>query len=203
MLLGLSQPVQSDRTAYAEGMKPTNSKLDNHIPAIRERLEKEEREKQAKAEAEKKAAEEAEKARVAAETAQKAADEAKRAEEARVASEAQKANRRPPAASVDGIALMQQAGISPSDYQYVQYILGREGGFNRPCVVNGGAIDCTYDGPKAYGICQSKPGNKMASAGADWRTNPATQLRWCHQYAHSRYGSWAQAYQFWLANHWW
>lgn len=30
----------------------------------------------------------------------------------------------------------------------------------------------------AYGIPQSLPGSKMASAGADWQTNPATQIRW-------------------------
>ena len=30
----------------------------------------------------------------------------------------------------------------------------------------------------AYGIPQSLPGSKMASAGADWRTNAATQINW-------------------------
>lgn len=30
----------------------------------------------------------------------------------------------------------------------------------------------------AYGIPQALPGSKMASAGADWRTNPFTQIRW-------------------------
>lgn len=34
-------------------------------------------------------------------------------------------------------------------------------------------------GPEgAYGIPQSYPGNKMASAGEDWLTNPATQIAW-------------------------
>ena len=40
----------------------------------------------------------------------------------------------------------------------------------------------------AYGIPQSLPANKMASAGADWRTNPATQIRWGLGYIAGRYG---------------
>lgn len=41
----------------------------------------------------------------------------------------------------------------------------------------------------AYGIPQSLPGNKMASAGADWQTNPATQIKWGLGYISGRYGS--------------
>ena len=41
----------------------------------------------------------------------------------------------------------------------------------------------------AYGIPQSLPGSKMASAGADWRTNPETQIRWGLGYIKGRYGS--------------
>ena len=55
----------------------------------------------------------------------------------------------------------------------------------------------------AYGLCQALPATKMASAGADWRDNPVTQLKWCHGYAIGRYGTWRAAYNFWLANHWW
>ena len=40
----------------------------------------------------------------------------------------------------------------------------------------------------AYGIPQALPGSKMASAGDDWRTNPATQIRWGLGYIGSRYG---------------
>ena len=54
----------------------------------------------------------------------------------------------------------------------------------------------------AYGIPQSLPGSKMASAGADWRTNPETQMAWglgyikarygdpCHAWAHSESDNW-------------
>ena len=39
----------------------------------------------------------------------------------------------------------------------------------------------------AYGIPQSLPANKMASAGKDWKTNPATQIKWGTKYIKSRY----------------
>jgi len=41
----------------------------------------------------------------------------------------------------------------------------------------------------AYGIPQSLPGRKMASAGADWETNPATQITWGLGYIKGRYGT--------------
>lgn len=41
----------------------------------------------------------------------------------------------------------------------------------------------------AYGIPQALPGSKMASEGADWATNPATQIRWGLGYIKNRYGS--------------
>lgn len=40
----------------------------------------------------------------------------------------------------------------------------------------------------AYGIPQALPPGKMASAGADWATNPYTQLRWMVGYIGSRWG---------------
>jgi hypothetical protein len=53
----------------------------------------------------------------------------------------------------------------------------------------------------AYGIPQSLPGSKMASAGADWQTNPATQIRWGLGYIQSVYGNPCAAENFELANH--
>ena len=41
----------------------------------------------------------------------------------------------------------------------------------------------------AYGIPQSLPGAKMASAGSDWRTNPETQIKWGIGYISGRYGT--------------
>ncbi|MFE7620904.1 transglycosylase SLT domain-containing protein [Streptomyces sp. NPDC057496] len=54
----------------------------------------------------------------------------------------------------------------------------------------------------AYGLVQALPGSKMASAGADWQTNPATQIKWGLNYMDSRYGSPCGAWSFWQANHW-
>ncbi|MEU2990407.1 transglycosylase SLT domain-containing protein [Streptomyces griseoincarnatus] len=54
----------------------------------------------------------------------------------------------------------------------------------------------------AYGLVQALPGSKMASAGADWQTNPATQIKWGLNYMDSRYGSPCGAWEFWQANHW-
>lgn len=88
---------------------------------------------------------------------------------------------------------MARAGIAAGDFQYADYIIGRESGW-RP---NAGSPG----GP--YGLCQAYPGSKMASAGADWLTNPVTQLRWCSGYATGRYGSWSAAYNYWQTHHYW
>ena len=44
-------------------------------------------------------------------------------------------------------------------------------------------------GSGAYGIPQALPGSKMSSAGPDWRTSAATQIRWGLGYIERRYGS--------------
>jgi len=58
----------------------------------------------------------------------------------------------------------------------------------------------------AYGIPQALPGSKMASAGADWKTNPATQIKWGMNYIAARpdYGSPAKAWSAWQSRspHW-
>lgn len=105
----------------------------------------------------------------------------------------------PPGSHQDWMAA---AGISSSDYGYVEYIVNHEGGWE-PCKVQGGAINCSYGGSMGYGIVQATPGSKMVSAGDDWRTNPITQLRWATGYAVGRYGSWSGAYNHWLASHNW
>jgi uncharacterized protein YabE (DUF348 family) len=111
---------------------------------------------------------------------------------------------------------MARAGIAPGDYQYVDHIVSRESGWC-PTKWQGQIGYCppgysqihNVNGPDAdgktygYGLCQSTHAGKMASAGADWGTNPVTQLRWCSNYAVSKYGSWAAAYNFWVTKHWW
>lgn len=102
---------------------------------------------------------------------------------------------------------MALAGISPGDYQYVDYIVSHESGWC-PTKAQGQYGGCpayagyvpSYGG---YGLCQSTPGIKMASAGSDWATNPITQLEWCSSYASRTYGGWQNAYYHWVAHHNW
>lgn len=54
----------------------------------------------------------------------------------------------------------------------------------------------------AYGIVQSLPGEKMATAGPDWRTNYETQIDWGLDYIDGRYGSPCAALQHHDANNW-
>lgn len=89
---------------------------------------------------------------------------------------------------------MRAAGIGDSDFGYVDYIISHESGWNYHAVNRSSG---------AYGLPQSLPAGKLASAGADWRDNPVTQLRWANNYAVGRYGSWEAAYHFWTVNHWW
>jgi hypothetical protein len=54
----------------------------------------------------------------------------------------------------------------------------------------------------AYGIVQSLPAEKMASAGADYLTNYRTQINWGLGYIKERYGSPCGALNFHYANNW-
>ena len=56
----------------------------------------------------------------------------------------------------------------------------------------------------ATGIPQSLPGSKMASAGPDWKTNPATQIKWGLGYIASVYGNPINALAKWMSRspHW-
>ena len=54
----------------------------------------------------------------------------------------------------------------------------------------------------AYGIPQALPGKRMASEGADWKTNPETQIRWGLKYIKERYGTPCKAWSFKRARGW-
>ena len=95
--------------------------------------------------------------------------------------------------SADKASLMAAAGIAASDYVYADFIISKESNW-RPGALNSGS--------GAYGLCQSLPASKMASAGADYLTNPVTQLKWCSGYS-SRYGGWQGSYNAWLDQSWW
>ena len=87
--------------------------------------------------------------------------------------------------------LMASFGFSPQTYfGCLVDIWNRESGWR-------------YDAENAsgaYGIPQSLPGSKMASAGADWETNPATQIKWGLGYIKNTYGNPCSAWAFEEAN---
>lgn len=63
--------------------------------------------------------------------------------------------------------------------------------------MQGGRMDGNYGTPRTWGVPQSNPGNKMKSAGADWRTNALTQMKWGLNYIRSSYGDPNGAWNFW------
>lgn len=71
-------------------------------------------------------------------------------------------------------------GWSSSEFQCLEILWQRESGWNHLAM---------NPSSGAYGIPQSLPGSKMASHGADWRTNPATQIAWGLDYIQGRYGT--------------
>lgn len=92
----------------------------------------------------------------------------------------------------DKTGLMAAAGISSSDYAYVNYIISRESNWRIDSRSSNGC----------YGLGQSCPGSKLVSACPNWQTDGACQLKFFGGYA-SRYGGWGGAYNFWLSHGWW
>lgn len=90
----------------------------------------------------------------------------------------------------DKYTWLRAAGIPESDWTYVDYIIQKESGWN-PSAKNRSSGAC--------GLVQALPCSKL---GSNW-SDPVVALRWGDSYAHQRYGSWYQAYQFWLKNHYW
>ena len=105
---------------------------------------------------------------------------------------------------------MALAGIVPSDYGYVDYIISHESGWC-PTKWQGQIGYCpaasedihSIDSGFGYGLGQSTPASNMAGYGSDWRTNPITQLKWADHYAHTHYTDWQAAYYHWLNYRWW
>jgi hypothetical protein len=77
-------------------------------------------------------------------------------------------------------AMLGSFGWSSSEFGCLQSLWNAESGWN-PSATN------PISG--AYGIPQALPGSKMASAGSDWQTNPATQIKWGLGYIQQVYGS--------------
>jgi hypothetical protein len=121
-----------------------------------------------------------------------AARKAAEAAAARRAAEQQQAQQTPapapsaapvaPAGSAQQIAagMLGSYGWSSGQFSCLVSLWNVESGWN---------VTATNPSSGAYGIPQALPGSKMASAGADWQTNAATQIRWGLGYIKSVYGS--------------
>jgi hypothetical protein len=87
-----------------------------------------------------------------------------------------------------GCALMLSAGFKIDQFPCLDKLWKKESGWN---------YRAENRGSGAYGIPQALPGKKMASAGADWKTNPATQIKWGLGYIKGRYntpcGAWSHS----------
>ncbi|WP_171161961.1 transglycosylase SLT domain-containing protein [Streptomyces sp. I05A-00742] len=83
--------------------------------------------------------------------------------------------------------MIQDAG----QFQCFSNIVEHESGWNHTA---------TNPSSGAYGLVQALPASKMASAGADWQTNPATQIKWGLDYMKERYGSPCGAWTYWQAH---
>ncbi|MEV8539370.1 transglycosylase SLT domain-containing protein [Streptomyces sp. NPDC051572] len=82
---------------------------------------------------------------------------------------------------------------SAAQYNAFSKIVEHESGWN---------VTATNSSSGAYGLVQALPGSKMASAGSDWKTSAATQIKWGLDYMNSRYGSPTAAWSFWQSNGW-
>jgi hypothetical protein len=99
----------------------------------------------------------------------------------------------PTAAEADGKAMLPKYGFDQTTQWTCLYNLWmRESSWNVYAENASGA----------YGIPQSLPGSKMASAGSDWQTNPVTQIAWGLGYIKSMYGTPCGAWDHEVADGW-
>ena len=97
------------------------------------------------------------------------------------------------AAPMSAKAIAQQMIKDPAQFAAFNNIVSKESGWDHTA---------TNSSSGAYGLVQALPASKMASAGADWKTNPATQIKWGLDYMNDRYGSPEGAWTFWQNHHW-
>ena len=67
---------------------------------------------------------------------------------------------------------------------------------------SGWSVSAANRSTGAYGIPQAEPGNKMASAGPDWKTNASTQIKWGLTYIKATYKSPCAAWSHEQADGW-
>lgn len=91
------------------------------------------------------------------------------------------------------LALMPQFGFSSDQFSCLDSLWTKESGWN---------VSADNPSSSAYGIPQALPGEKMATAGADWATNPATQIKWGLGYIRDSYGTPCSAWAHSQATNW-
>lgn len=74
-------------------------------------------------------------------------------------------------------------GPGTQDWSYLESGWQEESGWSTTA-----AYDKADPYNNAYGIPQANPGTKMATAGANWKTSAATQIKWGLQYIKNTYG---------------
>lgn len=84
-------------------------------------------------------------------------------------------------------------GWDNSQFQCLVNLWNRESGWR---------VNASNGSSGAYGIPQALPGSKMATVGADWQTNPATQITWGLNYISGRYGTPCGAWSSFQAQGW-
>ncbi|GAA0959230.1 lytic transglycosylase domain-containing protein [Frigoribacterium faeni] len=86
----------------------------------------------------------------------------------------------PGSAKAIAAGMVSARGWGTGEYDCLVSLWNKESGWN---------VYASNGSSGAYGIPQSLPGSKMATAGADWQTNPATQITWGLNYISGVYGS--------------
>jgi len=108
-----------------------------------------------------------------------------------------------------GVTTVSAPPPNPGTAQSIGYAMLPQFGFSQKtqwgCLLNlwnreSGWVYDAENASGAYGIPQALPGSKMASAGSDWATNPATQIKWGLGYITQIYGTPCGAWNFELAN---
>ena len=90
-------------------------------------------------------------------------------------------------------AMLGSFGWSSSQFSCLDPLWAHESGWS---------VTAYNAGSGAYGIPQALPGSRMASAGPDWQTNAATQIRWGLEYIKGTYGSPCAAWDHEQATGW-
>ncbi|WP_406075008.1 transglycosylase SLT domain-containing protein [Micromonospora sp. NBC_01638] len=143
----------------------------------------------------------------AAQAAKEAAERARRAEAAAASRKREREAANAPAKPYDGpipasceeysgnrkigCAMMIDAGFGIAEFPCLEKLWTKESGWNHKA---------SNSSSGAYGIPQALPGSKMGTVASDWRTNPATQIKWGLGYIKGRYKTPCGAWGYFQSN---